>query len=85
LGFEGLLLSFASPDRQVRVFGSIVCAHPGRPMAFGQSELAHRGAIRGKPVGEDRLVADLNPALSVKRKQSPTAWRITAGGKRWRL
>ncbi len=45
LGFELLLLSFASSDRQMRVLGLIVRTQSARAVSFGQSELAHRGAI----------------------------------------
>ena len=45
LGFKLLLLSLALSDREVRVVGPVVGAHPASAMAFGQSEIAHRGAM----------------------------------------
>ena len=45
LGFKLLLFSFAPSDGEMRVFGSVVGAHPARTVAFGQCKLAYRGAL----------------------------------------
>jgi hypothetical protein len=54
-GLEFLLLSLPSPDRQMRVFRSIVLPHPTGSVAIDQAQVPGRGAIGCKLVGDNRL------------------------------
>src|SRR5687768_5711175 len=50
--FEPLHLAFASPDRLMRIFRSVVGSFAG-DMLCRQAQLAERGTIGSKPVGGD--------------------------------